>query len=73
MRLAIFLYVAAVVGGCGASAELRARYSTEVARCIANERAIVDRPGTSFDEDQRDLLVERSRCDAALAAIGGVP
>ena len=57
--------------GCGASAELRARYATEVARCTANERAIVDRQGTSFEEDQRDLLLERNRCDAALAAIGG--
>jgi len=67
------LLVSVLTMGCGASAELRARYATEVARCTANERAIVDRPGTSFDEDQRDLLAERARCDAALAAIGGAP
>lgn len=70
MRSALILIL---LTGCGASAELRARYATEVARCTANERAIVDRVGTSFEEDQRDLLAERARCDAALAAIGGAP
>lgn len=70
MRSALILIL---LTGCGASAELRARYATEVARCTANERAIVDRVGTSFEEDQRDLLTERARCDAALAAIGGAP
>lgn len=70
MRSALILIL---LTGCGASAELRARYATEVARCTANERAIVDRVGTSFEEDQRDLLAERARCDAALAAIGGSP
>jgi len=68
MRAAL---VALLLTGCVASAELRARYATEVARCTANERAIVDRQGTSFEEDQRDLLLERNRCDAALAAIEG--
>ena len=62
-----------LVLGCGASAELRARYATEVARCTANERAIVDRQGTTLEQDRADLEVERARCDAALAAIGGAP
>ena len=63
----------ALVVGCGASAELRARYATEVARCTANERAIVDRQETTYEQDRADLEVERARCDAALAAIGGAP
>lgn len=62
-----------LVLGCGASAELRARYATEVSRCTANERAIVDRQGTTLEQDRADLEVERARCDAALAAIGGAP
>jgi len=57
--------------GCGASAELRTRYATEVARCVANERAIVDRQGTSYEQDRDDLDVERARCNAALDQIGG--
>jgi hypothetical protein len=58
---------------CGASADIRTRYAVEVARCTANERAIVDREGTSLEQDREDLEVERARCDAALAAIGGAP
>ena len=57
--------------GCGASAATREAYAAEVARCVAGERAIVDREGTTLEEDQRDLAIERDRCDAALAAIGG--
>lgn len=67
--------VAAVIGfglaGCGGDPALRARYAAEVARCTANERAIVDRQGTTLEQDREDLEVERTRCDAALAAIGG--
>jgi Tfp pilus assembly protein PilV len=48
-------------------------YTAEVALCIANERAIVDREGTSREQDAADLAAERARCDAALAAIGGEP
>ena len=70
MRSALILIL---LTGCGASAELRARYATEVARCTANERAIVDRQGTTYEQDRADLEVERARCDAALAAIGGAP
>lgn len=62
-----------VVSGCGASAATREGYSAEVARCVAAERAIVDREGTSEEEDREALALERSRCDAALAAIGGAP
>ncbi len=72
-RAALVAAVALVLASCGASAELRARYATEVARCTANERAIVEREGTSYEDDREALEVERARCDAALAAIGGAP
>lgn len=58
---------------CGASPETRTRYAAEVARCMANERSIIDREGTTLEQDREDLEVERARCDAALAAIGGAP
>jgi hypothetical protein len=64
---------AIILAGCGASAEIRTRYATEVSRCIANERAIVDRQGTSYEQDRDDLDVERARCNAALESIGGAP
>jgi hypothetical protein len=61
-----------LVAGCGgASAAVRASYAAETARCVANERAIVDREGTTLEEDQDALAAERARCDAALAAIEG--
>jgi hypothetical protein len=62
----------ALVAGCGGASEaVRARYSIEVATCIAHERAIVDRQGTTREQDAADLAAERARCDAALAAIEG--
>ena len=67
------LILSALAAGCGASAEIRTRYATEVSRCIANERAIVDRQGTSYEQDRDDLDVERARCNAALESIGGAP
>lgn len=68
MRAAIGL--ALVLAACGGvSAATRASYSAEVARCIAAERAIIERQGTTYEQDQRDLAVERARCDAALNAI----
>lgn len=70
MRFALGLLLLA---SCGPSERLRVAYATEVALCIANERAIVDREGTSREEDAADLAAERARCDAALVAIGGAP
>ena len=67
------LILSALIAGCGASAEIRTRYATEVSRCIANERAIIDRQGTSYEQDRDDLDVERARCNAALESIGGAP
>jgi hypothetical protein len=54
---------------CGASEQLRVAYAAEVALCIANERAIVDREGTTREQDLADLAAERARCDAALEAV----
>jgi len=72
--LAVVLGTSLLFGAsCGASAELRTRYATEVARCTANERAIVDREGSTYEQDRADLATERARCDAALTAIGGAP
>lgn len=73
MRAALVVALALGLSSCVSSAELRARYATEVARCTANERAIIDRTGTTYEQDRADLVVERARCDAALAAIGGAP
>lgn len=63
------LLAVVLLGGCGASAELRVAYATETARCTQNERAIVDRSGTTAEQDRADLDSERVRCDAALSAI----
>lgn len=65
------LILSALAAGCGASAEIRTRYATEVARCITNERSIIDRQGTSYEQDREDLDAERARCNAALEQIGG--
>jgi hypothetical protein len=61
---------ATCMAGCGgASAETRAAYSLEAARCVSHERAIVDRQGSTREQDEADLAAERARCGAALRAI----
>lgn len=65
----ILCALAAVLPGCGASAATQGAYALEQARCIANEREIVDRQGSTLAEDQAALAAERARCDAALDAI----
>jgi hypothetical protein len=67
--LAVVALVAACCSGCGASAATQGAYALEQARCLANERDIVDRQGTTLEEDQASLAAERARCDAALDAI----
>lgn len=66
--------------GCGgASAEVRTAYAVEQARCLTNERAIVDMPCGDLDgdacetRDREAMAAERLRCDAALRAIYGGP
>lgn len=70
--ITFLLLLILVVYGCGtASLETRTAYSIEAAHCVANERAIVDREGTTREQDEADLAAERARCDAALLTIGG--
>lgn len=68
--IAVLLMVALTpLCGCGASAATRSAYALEQARCIANERSIIDREGTTEEQDRADMASERARCDAALDAI----
>lgn len=62
-------------GGPQLTADQRTALAIETQRCIVNERAIVDRVGSSREDDERDLAAERARCDAARDAIanGGTP
>lgn len=64
------LLMSLVLLGCGgASIEVRTAYAVEQARCIANERAIIDRAGSTYEQDRTDIEAERARCDAALRSI----
>lgn len=67
--LGLVALVAAFFSGCGASAATRSAYALEQARCIANERSIIDREGTTEEQDREAMRVERERCDAALHEI----
>jgi hypothetical protein len=67
------LSLASLTGCGGVSAEVRTAYAVEVARCVANERAIVDRQGSTREQDETDLASERTRCDTALHAIEETP
>ena len=71
--LVLALAAGPVLVGCGAqlTASQREALAVETQRCVANERAIVDRPDTTEEQDRADLAAERSRCDAARAAIVG--
>ncbi len=70
LPLALGLSFAIAAQGCGASAVTRSSYALEQARCLANEREIIERVSTA-EEDDRDMAIERARCDAALDAIEG--
>lgn len=52
-------------GGAQLSAEQRTALAVETQLCVSNERAIVDRQGTTEEQDRADLAAERARCDAA--------
>lgn len=61
-----------LLGACsGASAATRTAYTAVVADCVRRERIIVDRTGTTEEQDRADLAVERARCDAALHVAEG--
>jgi hypothetical protein len=69
MRIAVLLPVLLFFAcGCISAADVRLRYGAELATCAANERAIVDRVGSTEAEDREALELERVRCDAALRA-----
>lgn len=53
----------------GVSPEVRGAYAIEQARCLANEREIIARQGTTEAEDEAAYAAEQARCDAALQAI----
>lgn len=75
-RLPPTILVLALLGvtlsGCGHMSDAaRVAYATEQAHCIANQRAIVERTGTTAEQDEADFDAEVARCDAALAEIAG--
>lgn len=53
--------------GCGSS--YVPMYSAVAGACIAQERAIVERPDSSEEEDRRDLASIRRVCDDLLSRI----
>lgn len=75
--LLVIVAGALAASGCGAQLtdSQHAALAIETQRCLVNEREIVDRPGTSEEQDRADLAAERARCDAARAMIvnGGTP
>jgi hypothetical protein len=69
----VFIYYALHAGCGGATGEVRTAYAVEQARCLANERAIIAREGTTREQDEADYAAEQARCDAELVRIGGAP
>ena len=71
----LLVALALTLPACGAqlTATQRTALAVETQLCIANERAIVERQGTTEDEDRAALAAERARCDAARAAITEAP
>jgi hypothetical protein len=69
--LLVVLLAASTLHGCGAhlTDSQHAALAIETQRCLINERAIVERFGTTREQDQADLAMERVRCDAARDAI----
>jgi len=47
-------------------------YAVEHAHCAANEETIVQREGTTAEEDAEAMELERARCTEALRAIRGI-
>lgn len=63
------LVVALGCASCGgATTDQRVDYAAEVARCVAAERAIVDRESTA-EQDAADLAALRAECDRNLETI----
>ncbi len=69
MSIRAILAFSWVLCSCGATNTTRVSYAAELAKCISNERVILERTGTTETQDRRDLAAERARCDAELARI----
>lgn len=67
LPLALGLGTALALSSCGPAltTEQRTALAIETQFCISNERAIVDRVGSTREDDERDLAAERARCDEA--------
>lgn len=67
LPLALGLGTALALSSCGPAltTEQRTALAIETQLCISNERAIVDRVGSTREDDERDLAAERARCDEA--------
>jgi len=63
--------IGATAQGCGAQLSESARVALAVRTqiCLVQERAIVDRTGTTAEQDAADLAASRAQCDADRAAI----
>lgn len=71
--LVLLVALGVAASGCGAqlTAEQRTAYAIRTQLCLAQERAIVDRQGTTEEQDAADLAASRAQCDADRAAIVG--
>jgi len=69
--LLLTLALGATAHGCGAQLSESARVALAVRTqlCLVQERAIVDRTGTTAEQDAADLAASRAQCDADRAAI----
>lgn len=67
MRLAFLPALFALTGCAGAA--YAGSYGVVGAACIAQERAIVDRAGSTFEQDTADIALVRAVCDAILTRI----
>lgn len=67
----VLAFLGVGVLGCGAQLTdpQRVALTVETQRCLLTEREIIDRAGTTEEQDRADLAIERARCDAARAAI----
>lgn len=61
----VLAFAAGVVVHCSACGPSLASIEAETVRCEAEARAIVERPGTTEEEDLTDLAALRARCEEA--------
>lgn len=64
---ATFITWVLFIGGCGGS--YVPMYASVSAACLAQERSIVDRQGTTEEQDRTDLASIRNVCDDLLLRI----